>query len=450
MQILISVLGIILTILFVVGTHEAGHFVMARLMGVKVLTFSIGFGKKLFGWHDKKGTEYVVAMIPLGGYVRMVDERESKVDPNDYHAAYNRQPYIKKFLIVLAGPLTNLICAVVLYWIIYCMGFVTLKPVIGEVIPHSIAADAGLKPTQEIVMVGQRDVQSWTRVIFTLMENFGDPVQIPMTVKSTNNKEQTITLDLTNWKMDGLNPDPFKSLGFLPYEPPIKAEISTILPNSPAEAAQLKVGDKILEIDHKKMATWEEIAKTIKNNPGATLTFQIQRADKTLDVPVTIATNSNLFFHKYGTIGVYPVVDMNPDMMNHIKYPVPEAFLKACDETLDLAYFNLLLFGKMVTGKISLKSLGGPITIFDSAGNSLNFGLFPFLSFLAFLSVSIGIINVFPVPGLDGGHLFMQTIEAIIGRPIAEHTIVLLYKAGLILIFLVLAQALYNDILRMF
>jgi len=364
LSILISIIGILLTIFFVIGTHEAAHFAVARCLGVKVLRFSIGFGKTLLRWHDKKGTEYVLALIPLGGYVKMLDETEGEVPINELGQAYNRQPFYKKFLIVLAGPISNIVCAFILYWLIFMIGFITIKPIIGTVLPKSIAAEAGLKPQQTITHVDNKEINSWTSVFFRLMIHLGNQDHVKInTTTFADHKNNEYVLDLSNWHMDELHPDPLTSLGMTPYQP----------------------------------------------------------------------------------TGKWP-----KEMLHKIQYGPLSAAAHAGEEIYDLTYFNFILFEKMFTGKLSLKSLGGPITIFESAGEAFNAGYLAFMGFLAFLSVSIGVINLLPIPGLDGGHLFIQAIEAIIRRPIPERYLLILFKLGFIFILFVLFQALVNDILRMY
>ncbi len=363
MHFIVSLFGILLTLFFVIGTHEAAHFIAARLLGVKVLRFSIGFGKTLFRWHDHKKTEYVIALVPLGGYVKMLDENEGHVPANQLPYAYNRQPFYKKSLIVLAGPLMNLFCAFWLYWLIFVMGFITIKPMIGEIDPQSIAARAGLKSGQEIVSIDQQPTRTWTKLLFQLVLHTGNKEKIIIAVKSNQQKITTHTVDLTHWQMDKLTPDPLKSLGIKPYIP-----MAPIIPKN--------------------------------------------------------------LFHK-------------------IQYEPVAALSEAWQEITDFTYFNLLLFGKLLTGKISLQSLGGPITIFENAGEALNSGLLSFISFLAFLSIAIGVINLLPIPGLDGGHLLIQSIEFIIRKPLPEKILLVLYRLGFFVIFILFAQALFNDILRL-
>lgn len=451
MQILISIIGIIITILFVVGTHEFGHFLVARLVGVKVLRFSIGFGKKLFSWRDKSGTEYVFALIPLGGYVSMLGESKDDVTGKDKKHAYSYQPYYKKFLIVLAGPLTNFICAFALYWLIFTLGFVTVKPVIGEVAKPSIAYTAGLRSHMEITSIDGKEAKTWTKVLFGLLEHTGSKDTVTFGAIDPKTKiTKEYKLDLAKWQMNDLNPNPLKSLGITPYQPPIKLDIGFIKEGSPAANSKLELGDKIIAINNKKINDWEQVVKFIQENPDEELTFTVKRHSKTLDIPVMTGSTRSFMLEKTGVLGIGPYFKMPERLKQKIEYGPLAAIPRAYTEVIDFTKFNLLLFGKMITGKLSLESLGGPITIFDTAGDSLNYGFLPFISFLAFLSVTIGIINLLPVPGLDGGHLFIQTVEAITRRALPDRVILLMYRLGFIFIIFILVQALINDVLRLF
>lgn len=450
MHILISIIGIIVTILFVVGTHEFGHFIVARLVGVKVLRFSIGFGKRLFGWTGKNGTEYVFALFPLGGYVQMLGEGDDNYTTAEKHMAYSQQPYYKKFLIVAAGPITNFICAFGLYWLIFTLGFVTVKPVIGEITKPSIAQEAGIKAHQEITQIDGKEVKTWTNVLFRILEHTGSKGTLTATtVNPSNNKVKEHKLNLATWSMDKLKPNPLASLGIEPYEPPLKLDIGYIRADSAAAKSKLKLGDKLIAIDKKPVKNWEQVIQTVQANPNKELVFTVMRHSKKMDIPVTIGSSRNIFFQQRGVLGIAPFVKMPERLKQTVKYSPTAAIPRAATEVVDFTKFNLMLFGKMVTGKISLESLGGPITIFDTAGDSLNYGFLPFISFLAFLSISIGIINLFPIPGLDGGHLFIQTIEAISRRSIPENVVLLMYRLGFLFIIFILIQALINDVLRL-
>lgn len=449
LHILIAIAGILLTIFFVIGTHEFAHFAMARLLGVKVIRFSIGFGKKLLHWHDKKGTEYVLALIPLGGYVKMLDESEGKVAPTELPFAFNHQPYYKRILIILAGPAMNILCAWVLYATIFMVGFVTLRPIIGEVQPNSIAANAGLKPKQEIIALDQRPTSGWPSILFRILAHAGDKDKLQIEVKSAN-QTSTHSLDLATWQLDSLNPQPLASLGIQPYEPEIPLTISIITPDSPAAKAGLKVGDKLVMLDKKPIKNWQELITTFSQNPEKSYTLSIERQGKLISIPITTGYKQNWLGHKTGYVGIAPLITLPKDLLNKVQYGPVQAFKHAWQQMVDLTYFNLLLLGKMLIGKISIQSLGGPLTIFESAGSALNYGFLSFLSFLAFLSISIGVINLLPIPGLDGGHLFIYVIEMIIRRPLPERVLDIFYRLGFVLIIFFLLQALLNDMLRLY
>lgn len=364
----IGIAGILITLTFVIGTHEAAHFAMARALRVKVLKFSIGFGKKIFGFHDKSGTEYQLALIPIGGYVKMLDEGEETVADNEKKYAYNNQPFYKKALIILAGPMMNILCALIIYWIIYTMGFMTIRPIISNVSKGSIAAEAGFKPYQEITSIDGHNTLSWTSVIFRLIAHLGDQDSATVTVTNVNpttfapESKETFSINFIHWQLDSLKPDPLSSLGLIPYAP------------------------------------------------------------------------KNAHFPK--------------NWLRHVQYGPLAAMPHAWSQAYNFTYFNLLFIGKLITGKMSLQSLGGPITIFDAAGTSLNQGILPFIGFLAFLSIAIGVINLLPIPGLDGGHFFIQLIEFLLQRKIPDQVLFFMYRIGLIILVLIFFQAMLNDILR--
>lgn len=360
MDFIIAITGFILTVFFIVGIHEFGHFIVARAVGIKVLRFSIGFGKTLLRWSDKKGTEYALSAIPLGGYVKMLDETEGHVPADQKHLAYNYQPIPKRLAVIFAGPLFNFIFAFFIYWCIFIIGFQTAAPVIIKVEPNSIAASAGLTSQDEIIKINQHETISWSSVIIRLSAFMGDSKTVTIETKNLITKKSTShTLDLTHWQLDELEPDPLKSLGIIPFE---------------------------------------------KNTP---LTIR------------------------------------------EIQYKPIQALFHAAENTIDFIHLNFLLIGKMLIGKISVLSLGGPLTIVETAGNALTGGVTVFFGFLAFLSIAIGAINLIPIPGLDGGHLLFYTLELILQRPLSQRVQLLAFRLGLILLALVLAQAIANDLMRL-
>lgn len=447
---LIAIAAIFITIIFVIGTHEAAHFYTARLLGVKVLRFSIGFGKTLLRFHDKSGTEYVFALIPLGGYVKMLDETEGTVSPEELHRAYNRQPYYKKFLIVFAGPASNLLCAFLLYWVIFVVGFMAVKPIVGEVTPNSIAADAKLQTNQEIIAVDNIPTPTWSAILFRLVAHMGDQDQLRVTTKDTSQKTTVHYLNLATWQMDELSPDPLSSLGIAPFQPEIPLVVGVIEKDSPASKSSLKIGDKLLALDKTPVKNWNEVILYVMKHPDQTVNFHIMRQNSEITIPVTIGYQHNWLWQKQGYLGIKPTFTWPKNLIHRIQFAPLTALFHAWQQMIDFASFNLLLFWKMITGKISLQSLGGPITIFESAGQALNYGFISFLNFLAFLSISIGIINFLPIPGLDGAHLLFQTVEAVIRRPLPERLIFTLYRLGFIFLILILFQALVNDMVRLY
>lgn len=450
LNIFISVIGILVTIFLVVGVHELGHFIIARLSGIKVLRFSIGFGKVLYRWHDKQGTEYAISALPLGGYVKMLDDKEDTVAPEDLHLSFNHQPFYKKFAVIAAGPFFNLLFAFIIYTSLFLIGFTTFAPTIGNVTPHSIADEAGLKPSQEIIKIDNKPTHSWTAIIINLLSRAGDQEPIKIQVKNAKQAiNKDYVLNVTNWHIDSLKPDLLKSIGIEPFEPIVPAIIGKLLPHSPAEKAGLKVSDEIIAINNKPIKDWAALVSLIIDHPHTNFLFTLKRDNKILTLPVMVGVKHNISFHSSGYLGMSPNFKWPPSLLRENKYGLGEAISHAWNDVVLYIKMNFIVFGKMLSGKISLQSLGGPISIFESAGTALNNGMLSFLSFLAFLSISIGIINVIPIPGLDGGHLLFQAIESVIGRPLSDKTLYLLYRFGFIFLVLVMFQALVNDILRL-
>jgi regulator of sigma E protease len=452
-DLLFSLLGIILTIFIVVGVHEWAHFAAARLLGIKVLRCSIGFGKALYTWHDKKGTEYVLAPIPLGGYVKLLDESEGPVKDSEKHLAFNRQPLYKRVAVVAAGPLSNLVTAVFLYWAIFLIGFKTAIPIIGAVEPHSIASAAQLKPQQEIVSIDGHRTRGWSGVAMWLIVHIGDRDTVTIETKNfTPEREGQLSshvLNLESWQMNDLKPDPLTSLGLTPYLPDVPMIIGNIQEGSPAAASPLKLGDKILAVNNQTIKTWDQLIILIEKHPDEDLNFLVSRDHKKMKLSVHLGHHRSLFLHKFGFLGIGPHFELPDYLLQNIQYGPLEALGQGFKETLNLSYINLLLFGKLITNKLSFYSLGGPITIFQTAGSAFKYGVLAFLGFLAFLNVALGIVNFFPIPGLDGGHLLFQFIEAIIRRPLSIRTQTFLYRLGFIFLICLLVQALTNDMLRL-
>lgn len=346
----ISVIGILLTIFFIVGIHELGHFLTARMLGIKVLRFSIGFGKALYRWHDKKGTEYVLAAIPLGGYVKMLDETEETVAPEEAHLAFNRQPLIKKFAVVAAGPFANLVFAFAIYWVLFVVGFTSITPLIGAVTPNSIAAQAGLKPAEKIVRVENHQTTSWMSVAIQLLSYIGDKGPLSITTQKANQPERKYSLDITHWRMNDLQPDPISSLGLIPYSPEVPAVIGKILPGSPAEKFMLLPGDLIIAINTKPVKDWLAFTTMVDAHPDETLSFTVKRQGQIKTIAVTVEGKRDLKLNKHGFLGISPQFEWPKNLLHDNRYGPIDALQHAWQSTYDFTYLNLLVFGKLLTG----------------------------------------------------------------------------------------------------
>ncbi len=444
-----TIIFAILAVFVVILLHEAGHFLVAKTFGVRVLRFSIGFGKSLWSHTSRSGTEYVLALLPLGGYVRLLDDREIPVSRAESRRAYNRQNLIVRMLIVLAGPVANLIIAAIVFWIIFLMGVPYVKPVIGKIIPNSIAAEAGLQSGDTIKAVDNKKVTSWQDVMMSSVEKIGSPKPILMTIQTATGEVQTHSMMLQTWTLTGNQPDPLGSLGIVPYQPAFPAVIEKVLPDSPASRAGLESGDKIVGLNQQNITDWPAVSEFIHNHPNKEVSLNIQRKDTLKEVKVEVDSKTQ----KGASIGYLGILVKQPewpsDMIGRIHYSIFSAWVPAMKETMELILFNAIVLFKMFGGKISLGTLGGPITIFHTAYTASQAGLQAYLSFIAFISATLAFINILPIPGLDGGHFLFQVIEGIIRKPIPERYQMILLRVGIILIILLIVQGTINDIMRM-
>jgi len=385
LNILVSIIGILITILLVVGVHEFGHFLVAKLCGIKVLRFSIGFGKALLRVHDKSGTEYVLAMLPFGGYVKMLDENEESVPASESHLSYNCQPLYKKFAVIAAGPLFNLLFAFLIYWLLFVVGFDTFAPITGKITPNSVAAASGMKSGQEILQVDNQDAPKWIAIVINLLARAGDTDHLTILTKDLKTlKTQQYQLNLANWKMDPLTPDPLESLGIGVYEPVIPNVIGKILADSPASKADLAIGDRIIAVNDVKTPDWKILVEQIVDKPNNTLAITVLRNHKILNLHVTVGSKSLFGLYAHGFLGLSPDYVIPDQMLHKNKFGPIDATLPAWEDVKLFTKINFIVLGKMLTGKISLQSLGGPISIFESAGVALNNGLFSFFKFFSF------------------------------------------------------------------
>ena len=432
-----------------VAVHEWGHFWVARRCGVKVERFSIGFGKALWRRSDKLGTEYVIAAIPLGGYVKMLDERVDEVAEKDLPYAFNRQHVLKRIAIVAAGPMVNFLFAIFVLFIMYLIGLETVKPVVGEIKPSSIMSQSGISENATITQIGTHKVADWEDVNYELISHIGkDTMNIKWTVPNSNS-ERSASVDIKTWLFDPDKASPIKSLGMIPYRPEVSKILGYVLPDSAAEAIGLQTNDKILRLDGTSMDNWEQIVGYVSSRPNQRIQVDVLRNGQNVRLSGTIGQNENDEEIK-GYMGFSPSFEpWPPGMLFTHQYGVLESVNKAVDKTWRLMTLSFEMLGKLFTGDVSVKNLSGPIAIAQGAGMSASSGLVYFLGFLALISVNLGIINLLPLPVLDGGHLLYYVVELFSGRPVPEAVQEIGFKIGGILLLLLMSIAIVNDIARL-
>lgn len=460
---MMTILAFIVTIGILVTIHEYGHFQVARWCSVKVLRFSIGFGKPL--WQKTLGkdqTEFVLAAIPLGGFVKMLDENELKADlasnnnvaENNYSEAdlkraFNRQSVWKRIAIVLAGPVANLLLAIFLYWVLFTLGVTATKPMIGEVLQNSLAAEASLISGEVIQKIDGKDVKSWQEARWQLLEKSLETKSVTIEAINNNNELLQHTLSFVGIDEDA-EVDILKKLGIQEFRPKIPAVVGEVLPNSAAQKAGIMPDDKILSVDKVAVGDWEQVVTMIKNSPNKSLQLKIERDGETLQVQATPdAVKENQ--QTIGRMGAAVKIDKEAlsNFIIELHYSPLESLEKAIIKTWDTSLFSLKMLGKMVMGEVSLSSISGPVTIATYAGESANLGLKTFLGFLALVSISIGVLNLLPIPVLDGGHLMYYIAEIIKGSPVSEQALLIGQKVGFIVLGLLMSIAIFNDLNRL-
>ena len=446
-----AILVFILTVLALISVHEYGHFLMARWLGVKVIRFSIGFGKPLFRWVGKDQVEYVIAILPLGGYVKFLDSQEGQVDAKDREQDFNQKPLLTRFLVVLAGPLTNFLFAVLAFWLIFTVGMQQARPLIGKVTPASIAAKAGIQANTQIVQINQHPVRDWQAVVLTLVQYMGEKGALTITTKDSHSKISNHVLLLKNWQVNGLNPDPLQSLGLSPYLPTVPAMIAQIEPNTAAAKSKLQLGDKIVEMDKKPINDWFTLLRYVQAKPNQYISLTILRHKKLHQLVIKVGEKRVSLFKTVGFLGVAPKIAAMPaNLFVTVKYPFYSAWWPALKESGSLIKFNAVVLWKMIKGEISLRGLGGPITIYQTAHMAFMDGLLVYISFLGLISVMLAFVNLLPIPGLDGGYFIFYLAEFIYGKPLSESTQRTVIRIGFIFLILVMINATTNDVFRLF
>ncbi|WP_318369485.1 sigma E protease regulator RseP [Enterobacter sp.] len=439
----IIALGVLITV------HEFGHFWVARRCGVRVERFSIGFGKALWRRTDKQGTEFVIALIPLGGYVKMLDERVEPVIPELRHTAFNNKSVGQRAAVIAAGPIANFLFAIFAYWLVFIIGVPGVRPVIGEITPNSIAASAQITPGTELKAIDGIETPDWDAVRLQLVSKIGDEKTTISVAPFGSDSRQNKTLDLRQWAFEPDREDPVASLGIRPRGPQIEPVLAQVQPDSAASKAGLQAGDRIVKVDGQPLAQWMTFVNLVRDNPGTSLALDIERQGSPLSLTL-IPDTKPVGGKEEGFAGVVPKIIPLPDEYKTIRQYGPfSAIVEATDKTWQLMKLTVSMLGKLITGDVKLNNLSGPISIAQGAGMSAEFGLIYYLMFLALISVNLGIINLFPLPVLDGGHLLFLAIEKLKGGPVSERVQDFSYRIGSVLLMLLMGLALFNDFSRL-
>jgi len=450
MDLLFTLLATIVALGLLVTIHEYGHFWVARRCGVKVLRFSVGFGSPLVRWYDRQGTEFVIAAIPLGGYVKMLDEREGDVPAEELERAFNRKDVKKRIAIVAAGPAANFLLAIVAFWLIAVFGITTIAPVLGPVQPGSVADRAGLVPGLEVVQVDGVQTRSWHEVNLQLIRRLGETGRLEILAREGESTPRTYTLELRDWLRGADQPDPIAALGLASWQPQVAPRIGQLSADGAAAAAGLQENDLITEINQEPVNDWvTQVVPKIQASPGDPMVLGIEREGRRMSVTV-VPNSREQDGRAVGFIGAGVAAFEWPEhMIRTIEYNPLVAIPVAMRQTWNMTALTLESLKKMITGLVSAKNLSGPITIAKVAGASAKSGPESFLSFIAYLSISLGVLNLLPIPVLDGGHLVYYVAEWVRGKPLSERIQAWGLQIGLTLIVGVMVFAIYNDISRL-
>ncbi len=446
-----TLLAFIVAIVVLVVFHELGHYWVARLCNVKVLRFSLGFGKVIYSKRFAGGeTEWVVSMIPLGGYVKMLDEREGEVPEQELERAFNRQSVLRRMAIVVAGPVANLLLAIVFYWALFIYGVPGVKPILGAVPPQTAAASAQLRAEEAIVSINGQATPSWQEVRWILLDLVLQHREASLELKTTEGVAVFRVLEMNGLSPADLDGDFLKKLGLQPYQPPITPVIDKLVEGGAAQRAGLQTNDKILRVNGQAITEWDDFVEVVRASPSVALKVELDRVGSVLALTVT-PDAVNDADKKIGRIGAAPKINRADyeALLTEVHYPPLAALSEATKKTWETSIVSLKMMWKMVMGEVSLKNLSGPITIADYAGQSAQIGLGAYVSFLALISISLGVLNLLPIPLLDGGHLLYYAIELLKGSPVSERLWEAGQTVGIALLVTMMAFAMYNDISRL-
>ena len=451
-----TILAFVITLGILVSIHEFGHFWVARRCGIKVLRFSVGFGKSLWSWKDRQGAEFSIAAIPLGGYVKMLDEREGPVAADEKHLSFNSQSVMARIAVVAAGPLANFLLAILALWLMYMVGVRTTVPQVGEVLPESPAYEAGLLPGDEVVAVDGVETPGWQAVNMELLSSIGDTRALVLSVRSgepghvSEGAVRDLNIHISDWLVLDEQPNPVRSLGIVPYTPDIPAVIGQLVDDGAARKAGIRSGDRIVEANGQPVSDWMHWVQLVRGHPHQLIKVKIERDGREVFIDLTPA-EKRVDGQLIGYIGAgVQGVSWPEELIRELRFGPVDSLIKGAQATWGLTSMTLESLWKMLVGLLSVKNLSGPITIAKVAGASLESGLENFLYFLAMLSVSLGVLNLLPIPVLDGGHLLFYMVELVRGKPLSERIQTIGLKIGVTLVVGVMMLAMYNDLSRLF
>lgn len=477
MNILFSIFAFVIAISALIIIHELGHFWVARVFQVKVLRFAFGFGPPIWKHVSKKHqTEFVIAPLLLGGYVKFLDSREATVAPADTKYTFDHQSSWRRFLIILAGPLTNFLFAFCAFSLMFAIGIKFPKPIIAQVLPHSIASTAQVPAQSTIIGIDGKGVQNWQDIVINMMRRYGEAGAITLQLQTSPlQRPESYRLDLTKWHSNSFRPDPLQDFGMVPYHPLAPPIIGDLDPKGPAAKAGLLKGDVVLRVDSLKIQNWEQMTDFVKTKPHQKIIVEVSRttaidgSGSAMPQPNS-QQKSNLHMqsrqvrHKFvvqlgsrygsdwrriGYIGLKSTkVGWPVEMIQLQQYSWWYAPVPALRQVIQFTDFNLAILTKLLTGKISLHVLGGPLSVFQTTAQALQRGPIVYLGILALISLTLGFANLLPIPGLDGGHMVITIIEGVRRKMLANAALILLMRIGMVFLLVLILQATFNDIVR--